>query len=542
MNRSIKLGTGESSMIETTCTCRSAVGAAESEINQPKPCPKCGAQTYFIAAEQISDGAGAADFDTMLLMSVAGDDGKAQPWQFFLGGVPDIEIGKLPDKQIVLSGSQVSRFHCRISRLDFGPSRWKVVDNKSTNGTFVNGQRIDEHELQDGDVINVGGNELTFRVAAPAPPPVPVPTGPADGIPCPSCGNRYPKRAKICVACGVDLRTGRPLITSHGFDEDDLQVKAENTIRLLSWVVPTGLFPVASEAFGTRKPYTIWTIAAITVLISIPFWLFVLRPLDDEDEDQLASMPPSATLMLWAGREYSTQEIAALEQRVRSYDEVSFKAIKDLVSLATAKRPHLQFHWYQFVTHAFLHGGLMHLAGNFVFLFVFGTRVNALIGNIATAVAYLILAVIAGAAHMMSVSHEPLQPMLGASGAIMGLAGMYFVFFPVHRVFMAIWIRWGWLSLLAGRPFALSWKVWALRGFWVVLFYLSFDIFWTAMGVRTGTAHWAHLGGFIAGMAIAVIMLLARLVNARGGDILSRLLGKNAWALIGRPADAVAAA
>lgn len=527
-------------MIESSCMCGAPVGAAEAETNQLKPCAKCGAQNFFVAAEQLPHGAGTADFDTMLTMKVPSEDGTAQPWQFYLGGVPDIEIGKLPEKHIVLSGPQVSRTHCKISRVDFGPSRWKVVDNNSTNGTFLNGHRVLEQELKDGDVISVGGNELTFKVApAPARVPVPVPPG---GIACPSCGNGYPRTAKICVACGVDLRTGRPLITSHAIDEDDLQVKAESTIRLLSWILPTGLFPVASEAFGTKKPYAVWSIVIITVLTSVMFF-FAMNGADDEEEDGPDKLPPSASLMLWSGHVLTPQEIDAEINELRdSAGRPSLKTLRELQTLMQAKSPHAEFHSYQLVTHAFLHGGIMHLVGNLIFLIVFGTRVNALIGNIATAIIYPILAILAGAAHLIASRHLPMHPMLGASGAIMGMAGMYFVFFPVHRVFMAIWIRWGWVSLLSGRPFALSWKVWALRGFWVVLFYISFDVLYTSLGVQTGTAHWAHLGGFIAGMVVALVMLVTRLVNARGGDILSRILGKNAWALIGRPADTAPAA
>jgi len=58
-------------------------------------------------------------------------------------------------------------------------------------------------------------------------------------------------------------------------------------------------------------------------------------------------------------------------------------------------------------------------------------------------------------------------PVLGASGAIMGLAGMYLIFFPVHRVYMAVWLRIWWTSPMI--------KIWAARGFWVLLFYIAFS-------------------------------------------------------------------
>jgi membrane associated rhomboid family serine protease len=210
---------------------------------------------------------------------------------------------------------------------------------------------------------------------------------------------------------------------------------------------------------------------------------------------------------------------------------------EDLEQILGAVRPHEDFHWYQLITHAFLHGGIMHLAGNLLFLIVLGTRVNSLLGNLLTAILYPVLAIAAGLAQMIASAHQPPAPMIGASGAIMGLAGMYLVLFPVHKVYMSIWMRWG---LIAG--FKLSWKVWAVRGFWVVLFYIAFDVRYTSLGVKDHVAHWAHLGGFITGIAIAIGLLLARLSDAHGGDMLSVVLGRHAWALIGRPSSRVAKA
>jgi membrane associated rhomboid family serine protease len=113
---------------------------------------------------------------------------------------------------------------------------------------------------------------------------------------------------------------------------------------------------------------------------------------------------------------------------------------------------------------------------------------------------------------------------------VMGLAGMYIVLFPIHKVHMAAWLRLGLLF-----RFRLSMSIFAVRGFWVVLFYIAFDVIYTLFGLEDDVAHWAHLGGFLAGAAIALILLCSRLVNARGGDILSVILGRHAWKLIGRP-------
>jgi membrane associated rhomboid family serine protease len=88
------------------------------------------------------------------------------------------------------------------------------------------------------------------------------------------------------------------------------------------------------------------------------------------------------------------------------------------------------------------------------------------------------------------------------------------------------------------RPFTgfrLVFSMFAVRGFWVVLFFIMFDVLSTLLGNKDEVAHWAHLGGFFAGVAIALALLLMRIVNAQGGDVLSVMFGRYAWPLVGRP-------
>jgi hypothetical protein len=79
-------------------------------------------------------------------------------------------------------------------------------------------------------------------------------------------------------------------------------------------------------------------------------------------------------------------------------------------------------------------------------------------------------------------------------------------------------------------------KIFPVRGFWVLGIYFAFDILMAALNAGTGTAHFAHLGGFILGMALALAILASRQFNCGGGDLLSVTLGRHAWPLIGRPA------
>jgi len=157
-----------------------------------------------------------------------------------------------------------------------------------------------------------------------------------------------------------------------------------------------------------------------------------------------------------------------------------------------------------------------------------------MIGTVRMLILYPLLA--AGSAWIDGLSHlhEPLTPSLGASGAIMGLAGMYIVFFPVQRVHMAFWFRFRWW---------LTYKLFTMRGIWLLGLWVAFnDLLPMFFKSEDQIAHWAHLGGFMLGAVAALGLLLTRQINAGGGDLLSVMLGKRAWALIGKPTSATAPA
>jgi membrane associated rhomboid family serine protease len=194
------------------------------------------------------------------------------------------------------------------------------------------------------------------------------------------------------------------------------------------------------------------------------------------------------------------------------------------------------FRPHQLLTHALLHdpgsllGFFFHIAGNMLFLLVFGLRINELIGNVRTAILYPLLAAISGGAHLWASRHQPFGPLIGASGAISGLAGMYFILFPVQRVRMVAF-----LNLWLLTAFCCLTKPFWIRGFWLLLLWFVWgDVIPVVFGWHDDTAHWAHLGGFIAGMVAALLLLLTRQVYARG-DIFSVSMGRRAWWLVGKP-------
>ena len=131
----------------------------------------------------------------------------------------------------------------------------------------------------------------------------------------------------------------------------------------------------------------------------------------------------------------------------------------------------------------------------------------------------------------------PLHPLLGASGAIMGLAGMYLILFPLHRVFCTMWISiWLWFRRIWG------YKIFPMRDSGCWRFTSAMTSSWTFYRRRCSTAaaaaawlHWRHIGGFTTGMILGLAVLFSRLFNTHGGDLLSVTLGRYAWPLIGKP-------
>jgi membrane associated rhomboid family serine protease len=392
---------------------------------------------------------------------------------------------------------------------------------------------------------------------------------PGTGVVCPSCEREFHPDAMICVPCGIHLDSGRPVLTSTTTDEESLNMHAEAWLWFVSWILWIMPMPVPlkSEAYGSKKPWAIRGIAVLTILASIAFLIAThgTRSPFAEPGKNLKLWPPGKVFTAQSMREdpveyWSDQrvqdEIDDLdEDDLKEFDEIKAKlrgqvpdkeldrrALKEwdrkqraLIDEPPEIYPNdtpAQFAWYQLFTHALLHdnssvlGCALHLGGNMLFLLVFGTRVNALIGNVATLIVYPILAVGAAAAQLLF--GHPHEPMLGASGAIMGLAGMYLVLFPVPRVYCGMWFR----------MFFFFFGLWifAVRGFWVLLIYFAWDALMLALNSSDGTAHWAHVGGFVLGVAIALGLLFSRLVYCGGADLLSVSLGRRAWPLIGRPA------
>lgn len=146
----------------------------------------------------------------------------------------------------------------------------------------------------------------------------------------------------------------------------------------------------------------------------------------------------------------------------------------------------------------FLHVGLLHVVGNMWFLWMFAPKVEEKLGSLWFLPAYLLCGVGAAALHSL-LSLGSHIPMVGASGAISGVAGMYFLLFPRSPFQLVLFLGW-----FFRKSFDVMTRgaVGAWLGEQLVLGLL------TGFGARSGVAFWAHVGGFLTGLGVAGVVLL----------------------------------
>ena len=148
--------------------------------------------------------------------------------------------------------------------------------------------------------------------------------------------------------------------------------------------------------------------------------------------------------------------------------------------------------WLTLLTSMFMHGGWLHLAGNMLFLWIFGDNVEHRIGHINYALFYVAAGVVGSMAHIL-VGPNSFIPSLGASGAISGVLGAYIVLFPTNRVTVFLF------RFLMPVPAIVAIGMWAA-------FQFINGIGAFAVSEQTGgVAYMAHIGGFVAGLVAGIV-------------------------------------
>lgn len=236
------------------------------------------------------------------------------------------------------------------------------------------------------------------------------------------------------------------------------------------------LLPYTVDVPMERWPIANWVLIGVTVLVSLAVWA---KPAPKDEFDLSLFDDPAP-------------------ERV--------KALRDKLNEGPATPPlalarHHVRPWSPF-SYTLVHADLFHLAGNMFFLFVFGNAINAKLGHAAFVICYFLLGGIAGCAWLAFGSGLAL---VGASGAIMGLTGMFLVFYPRNdvSVFFWFWARMG---------------TFAISSFWVVLVYMAFDLIGTLKDHGDGVAYVCHLAGEVVGITSALALVTIGLAQPSIGE------------------------
>jgi len=144
------------------------------------------------------------------------------------------------------------------------------------------------------------------------------------------------------------------------------------------------------------------------------------------------------------------------------------------------------------VTSMFLHSGFLHLAGNMLFLWIFGDNVEDFFGHVGYFFFYLVCGIGAGLLHVVFNFYSSI-PAVGASGAISGVMGAYMLLYPRARILTLVFI------------FPLPVPAVVFLGLWYVMQFLA-GISTLGVKLTGGVAVWAHIGGFLLGMLLTSLV------------------------------------
>lgn len=233
------------------------------------------------------------------------------------------------------------------------------------------------------------------------------------------------------------------------------------------------MFPVSDSTRRRITPYVNWALLAVNIAV----FLYML------------TLGSSQTEMVGAFRASEQEKflfdygfVAACLGREAGFD---VNATQEALSVC----PPGERVFLQVFTSMFVHGGIAHLVGNMLFLWIFGDNVEDRMGHVRYLVFYLLCGIIAAAAQTY-MSLDTVVPAVGASGAIAGVLGAYLMMYPFASIQVIIFP-------LFFIPFFLPAIV--LIGVWFVMQLVSGlgDLGQSTVG--SGVAWWAHIGGFIAG-------------------------------------------
>lgn len=230
-------------------------------------------------------------------------------------------------------------------------------------------------------------------------------------------------------------------------------------------------------------PVVNWTVIVLNILIFIGVYVVYLPSVSGQTELVQGWLE-------WANR----QEGCLAQWKRMRIDNITNLFLVNYGLVPEIKSP------VTFFTSMFLHGGLGHIAGNMLFLWITGDNIEDRFGHLGYVMVYLVCGL---AAAIMQISADPssCRPMIGASGAISGMLGAYIVLFPRSKIKIFYWVY-----FFIGRT-----RIPALV--WIGLWFFMQVAFSQGGGSGGGVAYHAHIGGFIAGAAIAYTCMSMQIIQ-----------------------------
>ena len=177
-----------------------------------------------------------------------------------------------------------------------------------------------------------------------------------------------------------------------------------------------------------------------------------------------------------------------------------FGVVPRVVTGALTGSPHVSLAgaFIPMLTSMFLHGGWLHIIGNMWVLWIFGDNIEDYLGHFLYLVFYLVCGIAASFTHVL-LNLSSRVPSIGASGAIAGIMGAYFLLYPRAKV----------LTLVPLIIFFTFWwlPAWIVLGYWfLVQFFSGTSTAIAYSSQNSGIAFWAHVGGFVAGLVLIKLL------------------------------------
>jgi membrane associated rhomboid family serine protease len=251
------------------------------------------------------------------------------------------------------------------------------------------------------------------------------------------------------------------------------------------------LIPYNADVPMERLPFANWVLIAVTCLVSISVWM------NEAKKEKRQERELNQEVMRLYDQLEQTQDPRARDDLHRRIAKLMPDDDEDDVH-PFALNPG-RFRPWQLVTSLFVHADIFHLVGNMIFLFCFGNAVNAKLGHGLFLGSYALLGVIEGLGWLVVGNGHPT---IGASGAIMGIVGIFLVLFPKNDVSVLYWFGIYW----AGE--------FSISSYVIIMFYMAGDLIGTVFFGNGGVAYACHLIGAVAGVGLGILLVWTRVLRS----------------------------